>query len=89
MLEELKLCLSCISKEELLVQIALEAKALLLAELELKSNVANCEESVVVTRETVALTTQRDTLSFKKASNEITVQLYGDIAGYNRHIAKL
>lgn len=80
--------LSRLSEEELPLQCSIQTKTRILAELELKSDLAT--EWKVVKEDIAALISERDALSFRKASDELTVRLCGEaIVGCNGAIKEL
>lgn len=88
MLDEVQMRLSRLSEEELPLQCSIQTKTRILAELELKSDLAT--EWKVVKEDIAALISERDALSFRKASDELTVRLCGEaIVGCNGAIKEL
>lgn len=90
MLDEVKLRLSWLSDEELPLHCSVEEKNRALAVLESNSPLT-CEAlAVELRRDIAALTTKKEGLAFRKASDEVTVRLCGEaIAGCTDEINDL
>ncbi|KAG0561773.1 hypothetical protein KC19_9G090800 [Ceratodon purpureus] len=88
MLGEVQMRLERLSEEELPLQCSIEAKKRNLVEFEQNSDLAT--ETSVVKEEIAKLLSERDALSFSKASDQLTVRLCGEaIVGCNGAIKEL
>lgn len=82
--------MSRLNEEELPLQCIVEEKSRTLANLELNGTSLTYSESVALHKDIATLTTKRDGLSFRKASDEVTVRLCGEaIAGCSGQIKDL
>ena len=77
MLDDAEVRLARLTTEVLLIQCALEAKSQTLADLEVGLGAGSLETAALI-NDVAALTSERDSLAFRKASDELTVRRCGE-----------